>query len=136
MATKKGGCFLINRETKQIALIFRPKKNDYSFPKGHIEEGENLKECAIRETIEETARDIKLIMEEPIYINKYTTPQGEDVEVYFYLAEDLGEYQGEIKEEDKEISEWFDIKDVRNILSYDDLIEMWDEVLPIIETQI
>ena len=136
MATKKGGCFLINRKTKQIALIFRPKKNDYSFPKGHIEEGENLKECAIRETIEETARDIKLIMEEPIYINKYTTPQGEDVEVYFYLAEDLGEYQGEIKEEDKEISEWFDIKDVRNILSYDDLIEMWDEVLPIIETQI
>ena len=86
--------------------------------------------------IEETARNIILIAEEPIYINKYTTPLGEDVEVYFYLAEDLGEYQGEIKEEDREISKWFDIKDVRDILSYDDLIEMWDEVLPTIETQI
>ena len=35
MATQKGGCFLINKEMKTVALIFRPKQNDYSFPKGH-----------------------------------------------------------------------------------------------------
>ena len=102
MATIKGGCFLINKETKKIAIIFRPKFNDYSFPKGHVEKGENVKEGAIRETIEETGRDVKLLNEEPIHINKYVTSSGEEVEAFFYLAEDLGEYQGEIKEEDRE----------------------------------
>ena len=50
METLKAGCFLINRETKEIALIYRKKQNDYSFPKGHVEDGESLKEAAIRET--------------------------------------------------------------------------------------
>lgn len=36
METLKAGCFLINRETKEIALIYRKKQNDYSFPKGHV----------------------------------------------------------------------------------------------------
>ena len=135
MATQKGGCFLINKGTKKMALIYRPKFNDYSFPKGHIEEGEDVKQCAIRETIEETGRDVRLLKEDPIFVNKYVSSKGEDVEVLFYLAEDIGEYQGEIKEEDREICEWYDISEVRDKLSYDDLIEMWDEVKPMIETQ-
>ena len=133
MATNKGGCFLINMETHKIALIYRKRLDDYSFPKGHIEEGESIKECAIRETIEETMRNIELIEEEPIFINKYTTSHGEDVECYFYLAKDLGEYQGIIDDKDKEICEWYDVDDVINILSYDDIKEMWIEVLPIIK---
>ena len=135
MTTLKGGCFLINKETKKVALVYRPKFNDYSFPKGHMEKGEDVKECAIRETIEETGRDVRLLLDEPIHVNKYTTSSGENVEAIFYLAEDLGEYQGEIKEEDKEICEWFNIEEIREKLSYKDLMEMWDEVKPIIETQ-
>ena len=33
MITEKAGCFLIKKETKEIALIYRKKQNDYSFPK-------------------------------------------------------------------------------------------------------
>ena len=40
MITEKAGCFLIKKETKEIALIYRKKQNDYSFPKGHVEKGE------------------------------------------------------------------------------------------------
>ena len=43
MVTKKAGCFLIKKETKEIALIYRKKHNDYSFPKGHVEKNESLK---------------------------------------------------------------------------------------------
>ncbi len=127
MATQKGGCILINKETKKIGLIYRPSLNDYSFPKGHMEFGESVLECAVRETIEETQRNVKLLSNEPICINKYKTSQDEDVECYMYLAEDLGEYKGEIAEKDKEICEWIDFDKVYDKLSYDDLKEAWNE---------
>ena len=57
MKTIKAGCFLIDKENKMIALIHREKQNDYSFPKGHVEQGEDIKSAAIRETAEETKRD-------------------------------------------------------------------------------
>ena len=64
MATIKAGCFLIDTKNKKIALIYRANKKDYSFPKGHAEDGENVKVCAIRET-EPKISEI-FIMFEPI----------------------------------------------------------------------
>ena len=52
MSVKKAGCILINYEKQKIALVCR--NNEYSFPKGHLEKGETIQECALRETIEET----------------------------------------------------------------------------------
>ena len=52
----KSRMFLDKKETKEIALIYRKKQEDYSFPKGHVENGESLKDAAIRETAEETRR--------------------------------------------------------------------------------
>ncbi len=136
MPTIKGGCVLISKEMKKVALIYRPSKNDYSFPKGHIEEGEDVKTCAIRETIEETAYDAVLLKEEPIITNKYTTDRGEDVEVYFYLANEQGKYQGEIAEEDREICEWFDFSEVEEKLTYDDLKKMWNEIKELVRAEL
>ena len=53
--TLKAGIILINKN--KIALIYRNNYNDYSFPKGHLEDGESLIECAIRETEEDIKRD-------------------------------------------------------------------------------
>lgn len=128
MATIKGGCFLINRQTRKIALVKRISLCDYSFPKGHMEDGEDVRECAIRETIEETGKNIKLLDDNPICINKYITSSGEEVEVYMYLAECLGDYDGIIAEKDREISEWYTIDEVEKKLSYDDLKALWNSV--------
>ena len=128
MPTLKGGSVLINKETKKVALIYRPSLNDYSFAKGHMEEGETVKDCAIRETIEETGRAVKLLKDDPIYINKYQTPSGEDVEVYLYLALDCGEFEGEIAEKDREICEWYSIDEIAEKLTYDNNKEMWKEI--------
>ena len=47
---EKAGTILINK--RMIGLIYRDNYDDYTFPKGHLEKDETLKECAIRETNE------------------------------------------------------------------------------------
>ena len=120
---KKAGTILINKETKKVALVKRKKHNDISFPKGHVEENESLIECAVRETIEETGRKCRIIMDDPIYIMKYKNKEG-NVEVYHFLAEDLGNISNNIDEE----LIWVDIDKVNNCLTYDSLKEMYNKI--------
>lgn len=74
MKVKKAGCILINKKTKEIGLVYRIKHKDYSFPKGHLEKNETL------------------------------------------------------KEKDKECLKWINYDDVEKILSYPNLIELWNDV--------
>ncbi len=43
----------------EVAIIHRPKYDDWSFPKGKCEAGENSIACAYRETVEETGFEIR-----------------------------------------------------------------------------
>ena len=43
-----------NEREVEIALIHRPKYDDWTLPKGKIEEGETALQCAYRELFEET----------------------------------------------------------------------------------
>ena len=126
-SVKKAGCILININSKKIALVLR--KGDYSFPKGHLEKMETIKECAKRETIEETGHDVKILGDE-ISIIKYKSSGGENVENYFFLGIDLGLTDKEIAEKDKEKTEWFGIDEIGNKLSYPNLKEVWKEIKP------
>ena len=126
MKTQKAGCILVNDVSKEIALVCR--EGEYSFPKGHLEQGEDLRQCAIRETIEETGHKCSVVGEKEIAIINYITPKGVDVEVHFYLAIDEGIYLGKINEEDKEETIWVDIDKVEETLSYQDLKDLWNSV--------
>lgn len=126
---KKAGTILINKETKKIGLVYRKKHDDISFPKGHVEGNETLEECAIRETLEETGRQCEII--KPIYINKYTSKEGE-VENYMFLAIDKGALNNNTDEELR----WYSIDEIKSLLKYDELKKMWDEVYQIIEKEI
>ncbi len=127
--TLKAGCYLINLELKSIAIIYRETRKDYSFPKGHLEKNESLEECAIRETAEETKR-IARIVSKP-YISRYTTPSGEDVENYMYIAIDEG--KSDNTSTDTHEFKWIPINEVIDILTYDSLKKDFKEVLPEIE---
>ena len=81
---KKAGCILINIVNKEIALVCR--NGEYSFPKGHLEINETIRECAIRETIEETGHSCHLVNNKEISINHYKDSKGNAIENYFYLA--------------------------------------------------
>ena len=128
MSTKKGGTVLINLETKKVCLIYRPRLNDYSFPKGHLEEGETLQQCAVRETEEETMRANHLLSDKEIDILTYTTPSGEVCENYMYIAIDDGPTQKEIADIDKEEFLWVDVDKVEELLTYENLKEFWKKV--------
>ncbi len=123
METIKAGCILIDKNKKKVALVYRNYYNDYSFPKGHFENGESILECAIRETEEETKRVPLIIKKEPVYVEKYKTPSGEECICYMYLAVDNGESNN--KSLDTHPVEWVDIDEVYNKLSYNSLKEMW-----------
>jgi 8-oxo-dGTP diphosphatase len=126
MLTRKAGTVLLNKQTNQIGLVYRKKYGDLSFPKGHLEEDETLKECAIRETIEETGRLCHLIEDEPLDIMYYITRNDERIENYMYLAQDDGEALEESK--DPEILVWVDIDNVSRSLDYPNLIKFWNKV--------
>lgn len=122
----KAGCILFNAKDHTIALVHREKHNDNSFPKGHVEGKESLKECAIRETAEETKREALVLEEEPIYIEDYITPGGEDVRLYYFIAKDNGPSNN--TSEDTHPTYWVPYDEVSDMLSYPSLIKVWDNV--------
>ena len=93
MDIKKSGCILIDFNNKKIGLVYRNKHNDYSFQKGHKEEGETLEECALRETEEETGRICEIIKLKELPPLNYVDSAGDNSQVNFYLARDLKQTQ-------------------------------------------
>ena len=134
MIVKKAGTILLNLKTKQIGLVYRNSENDFSFPKGHVENGETLQQCAIRETEEETLRANHLLLNDEIYTLKYITPSGEDVENHIYISIDDGPTTKNICLDDQENLKWMYPSDVENVLSYDNLKELWHTVKSPIES--
>ena len=124
MITKKAGCVLINIDKSEVAIIYRDHLNDYSFPKGHLEQNETFEECAIRETAEETKRDAEIIKNVKPYINEYTTPKGEKCKCYMYLAKDLGKSDNDSTDTHKTI--WVPFNKVEELLTYPSLIKTWN----------
>ena len=121
---KKAGTVLINKN--KIGLIYRDHHDDYTFPKGHLEEGESLLECAIRETNEETKREVTVLKSDPIYIDKYKDGSGNDCICYYYLVRDNGHSDNDSWDTHDLI--WTDYNKVGDILSYDSPKLMWNTI--------
>lgn len=130
MVTKKAGCFLIRKESREVAVIYRKRQNDYSFPKGHVEEGETLKQTAVREVAEETKRIAFIIDEYEPFIEKYITPRGEECVCYMFFAIDKGKSNNQ--SEDTHDVIWTSVDKVLEVLSYDSLKNTWKAVEEII----
>ena len=130
MKTQKAGTILINKEKRQIGLVYRVTRKDLTFPKGHVEEGETIDLCAIRETEEETGHFCHLLSEEAFSTLSYTTPDQEEVEAHFFIALDDGKSNN--ISPDPEILVWIDIDDVDKSLSYDNLKILWEDAKEIV----
>lgn len=131
MKVIKAGCYVVNLDKRQIALVYRQKQKDYSFPKGHLENGESIEQCAIRETNEEIKRDVEIVKAIPPTIESYVTPSGEECLCYMFVALDKGVCKNDSQYYHPLI--WTDIEKVENVLSYDSLKQSWKSIKEKIE---
>ena len=112
--------FRYNENNEVEFLLVKIISGNWGFPKGHIEEGEDGCETAIRETKEETGLSINLY--EPDKFSEtisYITNQGELKYVTLYLATIKDESQS-VKIDEDEISEykWCRYEEALRIITY------------------
>jgi phosphohistidine phosphatase SixA/predicted NUDIX family NTP pyrophosphohydrolase len=104
----------LSDELVQIALIHRPRYDDWSFPKGKVESGESEISCAFREVLEETG--YKTIFGPELCKVEY--PVGENLKtVRYWSAQAVGEAKAvmDLQEVDQLI--WVTISDAYNKIS-------------------
>jgi 8-oxo-dGTP diphosphatase len=114
---------IIFNDLEQVLLINNealkdPAKSYWGFPKGHLNEGENSKDAAVREVKEETGLDVEVL--EKIGDHKYVfTFQGEKIfkVVSMFLMKIVG---GELKIQADELldAQWFEVEDALKKLSF------------------
>ncbi|GEK81316.1 ADP-ribose pyrophosphatase [Agrococcus baldri] len=68
----------------QVLLVERTQHRDFSLPKGKLDPGETLPECAAREIEEETG--LRIALGAPLGQSEYRLPDGRDKVVYYWQA--------------------------------------------------
>jgi 8-oxo-dGTP pyrophosphatase MutT (NUDIX family)/phosphohistidine phosphatase SixA len=116
----------------KILLVHRTQHKDVSLPKGKLDPGESIPECARREVQEETGLHVTL----GAYLGRvdYALPSGKPKEVYYWAAEvDPGEAERSHFESNNEIFdlEWVPLHKVAKKLSYPhdvDIVENFERL--------
>ena len=74
-------------EGLRVALVHRPRHDDWSLPKGKLDPGEHLLETAVRELAEETGHRVRL--GRSLGVTSYLS-MGSPKRVHYWAAESLG----------------------------------------------
>ena len=95
----------------QVLLVHRPKYDDWSFPKGKLEDGETWEEAALREVEEETG--LRCTIGEELGRTHYLVLQGPK-EVRYFRMSCAGEAQAQ-----NEVDEvrWLPLDEARELLT-------------------
>jgi len=124
---------LVLNDKKELLMIFRRGKWD--LPKGKLDGGESIEDCALREVKEETGLQ-KVDMEQFAgltyhqYFDTYSNGEVIKETHWFKMHADGTQPLIPQTEEDIEIIEWVDKKDVSNKLnnSYPNIIEIIEKM--------
>jgi 8-oxo-(d)GTP phosphatase len=97
----------------EVALVHRPRYDDWSFPKGKLDAGETLMRCAVREVAEETGIAARLGAR--LGHVTYEVPDGAK-QVYYWAAQ-AGEGEFAANDETDELR-FLDVDKAAELLSY------------------
>ncbi len=100
----------------RIALIHRPKYDDWTLPKGKLDPGESWEEAALREVREEIGVPCRLLEELPSVA--YRDSRGRPKTVRYWRMEPAGE-AGELDGSEVDELRWVDPADALALLTYE-----------------
>jgi len=103
------------RRDGRIALVHRPRYDDWTLPKGKLDEGESFEEAALREVEEETGLHCRLVRELPVV--QYEV-KGRPKLVRYWLMEVEAQTPFVVNDEVDELR-WVEPDEARALLSYD-----------------
>ena len=104
----------LSDELIQVALIHRPRYDDWSFPKGKVEQGETEINCAFREVFEETGFETVFGPE----LCKVEYQVGESLKtVRYWSAQAIGESTGAMDKSEVDQLIWVTVSDAYSKLS-------------------
>jgi 8-oxo-dGTP diphosphatase len=96
-----------------VLLVHRPKYDDWSFPKGKLEEGESWEDGAVREVEEETC--LRCEVSELVGSTRYLVLQGpKEVRYYRMTCDGEARAQNEVDE-----VRWAPIDEARELLTHE-----------------
>jgi 8-oxo-dGTP diphosphatase len=100
----------------EVALIHRPRHDDWSLPKGKLEPGEHVLAAAVREVEEETG--IRPVLGRPLGTVRYEV-DGQPKRVDYWAARTDGRRPGApASDEEVDRVEWLPLADAADRLSY------------------
>ncbi len=110
---------LVWNEKNELLMIFRQGKWD--LPKGKLDEGETLEDCAVREVMEETGlNDVKLGgligITQHEYYDKYIHQQAVKESHWYFMKATSNQSLTPQTEEDITEIKWVDIKQIQQYL--------------------
>jgi 8-oxo-dGTP diphosphatase len=109
---------------QQVAVVHRPRRDDWTFPKGHLEAGESPEEAALREVEEETALHCRSVR--PVGRSRYVDHRGRDKVVDYWLMEvEAGSFA---PNDEVDALVWVDLDDAAASLTYDVDRELLEQV--------
>jgi 8-oxo-dGTP diphosphatase len=99
----------------EIVLVHRPAYDDWSFPKGKLDQGETEAEAALREVQEETGLRCRLGRE--LGTSRYLDPKGRPKTVRYWEMAPTGGTLGPAHEVDD--ARWMPLAEARAALTYE-----------------
>jgi 8-oxo-dGTP diphosphatase len=111
----------------EVVLVHRPRYDDWTLPKGKLDEGEGSPEAALREVLEETGLDCRLGRE--LATTAYVDSHGRPKVVRYWsmsVARDRGFEPGDEVDEVR----WLSIAEAGGLLTYDrdrDVLASWED---------
>ena len=119
---------VVRRRTEggdEIVLVHRPAYDDWSFPKGKLEDGEREEDAAVREVEEETG--LRCRLERELTTTHYRDARGRSKSVRYWLMEvEAGELSFDYEVDE---ARWLGPAEAAETLSYDRDVELLDEAI-------